>query len=68
MVKYIRYALVWAAILAVLGALTWRFTGYREEQCAKNCIAQGKSRYQYKGFSGAGTRFGLRADVCTCLP
>jgi hypothetical protein len=63
--KYIKYLALWVLLFVVLGVLAAWFTNYREEQCAKTCIAEGKSKYQYQGFSGYRR---LRSDVCTCLP
>ena len=65
--KSLKSLAVWAALLALLGVLTWRFVEYREEQCARACVAQGKRGYQYQGFTGWGRKT-LNADVCTCLP
>jgi hypothetical protein len=64
--RYVKYVVLWVLIFAVMGGLSAWVTNYREEQCAKTCIAAGKHRYQYHGFSG-GLR-SLRGDICTCLP
>jgi hypothetical protein len=65
--RWSRAALMWLLVFAIIFMLALWFVRARERACAEGCSLKGFAQYEYKGFSGGGSRRGnLYPDSCTC--